>query len=140
MKANFTRWTTCLIGLGLACCSPQPQSGNPTAEAKQPRTSAPVLVGRIASVPAGKRFVLIQSYGKWAVEAGTILTTRGEEERVANLLVTGEVLGEFAAADLQSGLVAVGDGVYLRHVPKPVEVPAEDPAAEKPAPASLPDL
>ena len=81
---------------------------------------APKLVGRIASVPADKRFVLIQSYGKWDIETGSILTTRGTDNRAANLLATGESLGEFAAADLQSGLVEVGDAVYSRHIPKPV--------------------
>lgn len=98
---------------------------------KTTNSEAPKLVGRIASIPPDKRFVLIQSYGGWKIEAGTILTTRGPENRSANLLATGESLGEFAAADLQSGAVEVGDGVYSRHTPKPpeitgtVETPAE---------------
>jgi hypothetical protein len=92
---------------------------------KEPPTSeAPQLIGRIASIPPDKRFVLIQSYGTWNVEVGTILTTRGPEERSANLLATGESLGQFAAADLQSGLVKVGDAVYSRHVPKTPPLPA----------------
>jgi hypothetical protein len=68
----------------------------------------PKLVGRIASIPADRRFVLIQSYGKWTIENDRILTTRGPEDRTANLKTTGEILGEFAAADLQSGTVEVG--------------------------------
>lgn len=87
------------------------------------KTEPPKLVGRIASVPADKRFVLIQSYGPWNVESGSILTTRGPEERSANLRVTGESLGQFAAADIQSGLVEIGDAVYSRHTPKPPEPP-----------------
>ncbi len=83
------------------------------------KPEAPNLIGRIASIPHDKRFVLIQSYGKWTVETGAILTTRGPDDRTANLLATGESLGEFAAADLQSGLVEVGDAVYSRHIPKP---------------------
>lgn len=79
----------------------------------------PKLVGRIASIPADKRFVLIQSYGKWEAETGAILTTHGSDDRAANLLVTGESLGEFAAADIQAGLVEVGDAVYSRPIPKP---------------------
>ncbi len=67
--------------------------------------------------------MLIQSYGSWTIEAGTILTTRGLDERSANLLVTGESLGEFAAADLQSGSVEIGDAVYSRHIPKPAASP-----------------
>ena len=80
---------------------------------------APKLVGRIASIPADKRFVLIQSYGKWDVESGRILTTRGPDDRTANLRTTGEAISEFAAADLQSGTVGVGDAVYSQHVAKP---------------------
>lgn len=82
---------------------------------------APKLVGRIASTPPDKRFVLIQSYGTWKIGQGELLTTRGPEERSANLLVTGESLNQFAAADLQSGTVEIGDAVYSRHVPKPPE-------------------
>lgn len=95
------------------------KTGNKDAPEAKPKSEAPRLVGRIASIPPDKRFVLIQSYGSWNVESGTILTTRGTEKRTANLLATGESLGQFAAADLQSGLVEVGDAVYSRHVPKP---------------------
>jgi len=56
---------------------------------------------------------LIQSYGIWNIETGRILTSQGPDERSANLLVTGEKLGQFAAADLQSGQVEIGDGVYV---------------------------
>lgn len=76
------------------------------------------LVGRIASVPSDRRFVLIQSYGDWKVSSGTILTTRGGDERSANLLVTGEVMGQYAAADIQSGEVSKGDAVYSRDYTK----------------------
>lgn len=95
----------------------------------------PKLVGVIASIPADRKFVLIQSYGKWKVETGTILTTRGAEHRSANLVVTGETLGQFAAADLQSGSVERGDAVYSRHTPKPVEPAAEAPPTEGPTTA-----
>lgn len=106
-------------------------------EKPKPVVEGPKLVGRIASVPADKRFVLIQSYGKWEVESGRILTTRGLDDRTANLRTTGETLGEFAAADLQSGTVQVGDAVYFQHVPKPVQSPnppqSQQPSAELPA-------
>lgn len=88
---------------------------------ENPTTQAPKLVGRIATIPADKRFVLIQSYGTWKVGQGELLTTRGPEERSANLRVTGESLGQFAAADVQSGIVEIGDAVYSRHSPKPPE-------------------
>jgi hypothetical protein len=101
---------------------------------EKPPSDAPKLVGRIASIPADKRFVLIQSYGSWEISQGELLTTRGPEERSANLLVTGESLGQFAAADLQSGAVEVGDAVYSRHTPKP-----QEPTPQIPAEPELPD-
>lgn len=89
----------------------------------------PRLVGRIATVPSDKRFVLIQSYGNWKISSGTVLTTRGTDNRTANLLVTGEAMGQYAAADLQAGEVHVGDAVYSREMVKPTtsttpEIPA----------------
>jgi hypothetical protein len=118
-----------LAALLLAACASD-KAAEPAAAAPPTATEEPKLVGRVATIPPGRRFVLIQSYGKWDVATGTILITRGPEERTANLLVTGEVLGEFAAADLQSGLLDVGDAVYLRPAPKPVSPPAEEASPE----------
>lgn len=105
------------VVLGICGCGLKWQK--PAIEKSEKPTDGPQLVGRIASLPPDKRFALIQSYGKWLVETGRILTTRGPGDRTANLLVTGESLGEFAAADVQSGQVKVGDGVYSQHVVKP---------------------
>lgn len=99
-------------------------------------TKGPALVGRIASVPADKRFVLIQRYGKWDAQSGQILTTRGPDNRTANLKTTGEKLGEFTAADIQSGTVGLGDAVYLQHVPNPTVAPTPTEVAE-PTPLPL---
>lgn len=83
------------------------------------------IVGRVASIPPGRDFVLIQSFGEWRVPAGTILTTRGADERSASLLVTGERLGQFAAADIRAGEVVVGDAVLrLPEAPPPAPVPS----------------
>ena len=116
----------------------------PAEDPAEKKPDAPKLVGRIASIPADKRFVLIQSYEAWTVETGAILTTRGPEDRTANLRVTGEKLGQFAAADLQSGTVEVGDAVYSRHVPKPPETTPEEPSSPEsptaPTPELLPEL
>ena len=111
----------------VSCATKEPE--------EKPKPEPPRLVGRIASIPADRRFVLIQSFGKWTAEPGAILTTRGADQRSANLLVTGEALGQFAAADLQSGQVELGDAVYSQHIPKPP--PADEPAAEPP-PAEAP--
>ncbi len=140
MKSRPVLWICATIAVFLTHCAAF-KSGKPDEPKEKPPTEAPKLVGRIASIPADKRFVLIQSHGSWNIEAGTILTTRGPEERSANLLATGESLGEFAAADLQSGVVEVGDAVYSRHLPKPADpaTPAESPAqpaANQPKPGS----
>ena len=115
----------------------------PTPPAEPPATSPPQLVGRIASIPPERKFVLIQSYGPWNIPIGTILTTRGEENRTANLLFTGEKLGHFAAADIQSGTVETGDAVYSRHTPKPATylttIP-EPPESPEPTPEEAPPL
>ncbi|RYD34280.1 MAG: hypothetical protein EOP87_09520 [Verrucomicrobiaceae bacterium] len=99
----------------------------------------PRLVGRVASVPSDKRFILIQSYGDWKIASGTILIAQGTEGRTANLLATGEVMGQYAAADVQSGDVRPGDAVYMREFAKAAS--AENPAApgtppETPEPAT----
>jgi hypothetical protein len=111
-----------LCGLLLSACA-APKKKESDEKKPTPPVAGPRLVGRIASIPADRRFVLIQSYSKWSEETGKILTTRGPDERTANLRTTGEVMGEFAAADLQSGRVEVGDAVYSQHVVKPVPPP-----------------
>lgn len=113
----------------LTSCSFFKKSPKEDEDPDKPKIEAPKLVGRVASIPHDRKFVLIQSYGPWKSDAGAILTTRGPDNRAANLRVTGEKLGDFAAADLQSGTVEIGDGVYSHHVPKPSEVPAETEAA-----------
>lgn len=96
-----------------------------------PNPNAPKLVGRIASIPPGRRFVLIESYGTWKVPTGSILSVHGPDGRSANLLATGESLRHHAAADIQSGTLEVGDGVYLQpNLQKPVENPKLAPTAE----------
>ncbi len=104
-----------------------------TGELMRPR-----LVGRIASVPSDKRFILIQSYGDWKVASGTVLIAHGADGRTANLLATGEVMGQYAAADVQSGEVHQGDAVYLRELTK--KVSSEDPATSAAPSTGVPDI
>jgi hypothetical protein len=101
----------------------------------------PRLVGRVASVPADKRFILIQSYGDWKVATGTILIAHGAGGSTANLLATGEVMGQYAAADVQSGEVHRGDAVYMRELIKPSTTessPNATPRIQEPPPSSPP--
>lgn len=101
----------------VSCATIKP--AKPKPEEKKPPVEGPKLVGRIATIPPDRRFVLIQSYGKWEVETGRILVTRGPDDRTANLKTTGESLGDFVAADLQSGELEVGDAVYFQTNSKP---------------------
>lgn len=77
-----------------------------------PKKEQARLIGRIASIQREDRFVLIQSYGTWRTQTGAILATVGTDGRAANLKVTGEKIGQFAAADIQSGTLEIGDSVY----------------------------
>ncbi len=111
-----------LCVLLIACAEKPEQKPREKAETERPR-----LVGRVASIPSDRKFVLIQSYGSWKVETGSILTTQGPDGRAANLRVTGEKLGQYAAADIQSGTLEIGDGVYtLTKIPEYVEAPIEE--------------
>jgi len=114
----------------LLCCTQKPEE----KPKEQVESAKPELVGRVASIPSTREFVLIQSYGNWEVTTGAILTTVGPEGRAANLRVTGEKLGQFAAADIQSGKLEVGDGVYTSiSIPKSVlgKNKEEQPSAEQ---------
>jgi hypothetical protein len=114
----------------LSACAEKPEK-EPTAQVEE--KPKPRLVGRIASIPADREFVLIQAYGKWSIATGAILTTQGPEGRAANLRATGENLGQFAAADIQSGTLEIGDGVYSTvSPPEPVSEPEAKPAEENP--------
>lgn len=117
MKSEFPLVAACIVLSLTSCASVKNQTADASAE--KPLPKGPTLVGRIASVPPDKHFVLVQRYDKWLGHTGQILTTRGPENRTANLRTTGEKLGEFAAADIQSGSVKIGDAVYLQHVPNP---------------------
>lgn len=118
------------------------------SEEDKAKPRGPELVGRIASVPRSRSFVLIQSYGPWTVPPASVLTSRGEDGRTANLRFTGETLGQFAAADIQAGEVEKGDAVYSHHVPKPPPVSISpstqdfpvEPATSADLPTDLPPL
>jgi uncharacterized lipoprotein NlpE involved in copper resistance len=125
---SFTTLALCLF---LATCTNKPEE---TPTEKTDAESKPRLVGRVASIPADRTFVLIQSYGTWTVETGSILTTQGPEGRAANLLATGEKLGQYAAADIRTGTLEIGDGVYtIAKAPamKETDTEADTETAEK---------
>ena len=91
-------------------CSSFKKSPEPAETALDTR-----LAGRVHRVDHVARFVLIRRYGGWHVGDGQMVETRGEG-RTANLLPTGERLGEHVAADIRSGDVEEGDAVYIRRI------------------------
>jgi hypothetical protein len=101
--------TALALALISSCSLPEEAKEEPAKSETRPR-----LVGRIASVPAGGGFVLIESYGPWRVSEGGLLSGVGGDGRSSSLVVTGEKLGRHAAADIRSGEVKVGDPVYYR--------------------------
>lgn len=121
-----------LLTMALAACrNSDPSIEAESADAEPVPRSGPVLIGRIASVAEYRQFVVVQCYRPWAGSAGAILTTRGSGGRIANLLVTGETMGSFVAADIQSGQVMPGDAVYTLQIP-PAQASEADPAQDDP--------
>lgn len=125
---TFRQVTLICLFVMLPSCADKPED---KPKEKEEDSNAPKLVGRVASIPADRRFVLIQAYGTWTVETGSVLTTQGPGERAANLRATGERLGQYAAADIQSGTLEVGDGVYTIATP-PKVTPTEPEETENP--------
>ncbi len=114
MKSTLLPLSLILCSFALTSCELfKPKSTEPekpeAPEMPEPRQ----LIGRISSAPEGQNFILIQGFNGVSLPIGTVLTTRGADGRAANIKITGEVLGNFAAADLQSGELKVGDAVYL---------------------------
>lgn len=139
MKVRFFILFTASFYALLASCAPN-EAEKSKPDEKKIVAEGPKLVGRIASIPADKRFVLIQSYGKWNVGTDQILTTRGPDNRMANLRTTGETLGEFAAADLQSGHAEVGDAVFFQPIRKPASDTMTPVTPEAPPDQNTPPL
>ena len=99
-----------LVCLLPSCGSKPDPNAEPTQEIQKNR-----LAGRVERVNLASEFVLIRRYGPWRVGEHEVVISRGGG-RSANLLPTGEKLGEHIAADIRSGNVEVGDAVYIRQV------------------------
>ena len=106
---KFVLTVFCATCFFSACSSPE------TKPEPIPALSKKRLAGRVQSVSKTSKFVLIRRYGPWRVSEGEWVESRGDG-RTANLLPTGEKLGEHIAADIRSGLVEVGDDVYIRKI------------------------
>jgi len=111
VKFSIIAVLTTFCAIALPSCQPTDKP-NPDPSPPEP-ASARKLIGRVSSAPTGENFILIRSFTGLKLPIGTVLTTHGSEGRIANLVITGEAQGNFAAADIQSGTVEVGDSVYL---------------------------
>jgi len=93
-------------------------------EEEEVSKTAPRLVGRVASIHEAEGFVLVENFRSISLGEGLLLSTRGAEGRAATLVVSGERMGRYAAADMKSGNLEVGDEVYAR--PLVAEEPSTD--------------
>lgn len=96
------------------------------------------LVARVQSRPGNKDFVLLEAYGKWTLDEGVILFAYGNDGRTATLITSGEKLGQFVAADVKSGEVAVGDAVYHRTKGASVAPPVSSSPPKEPSSQAAP--
>lgn len=110
MKLISVAFLPLLVCLLLSCGSKPDSNAEPTQEIQKSR-----LAGRVERVNLASEFVRIRRYGPWRVSEHEVVVSRGGG-RNANLLPTGEKLGEYIAADIRSGVVEVGDAVYIRQV------------------------
>lgn len=94
-------------------------------EEEEVSKTAPRLVGRVASIHEAEGFVLVENFRSLSLGEGLLLTTRGDDNRAATLVVSGERMGRYAAADLKSGDLVVGDEVYARPL-----LAAEEPSTD----------
>ena len=110
-----------LVAVTWAVCCCSCAENVPLEEVKEKKEIEPQrdkMVARVASVNKAANYVLIQRFGRLVVPENAILYTLGihsvEDNSAASIKVTGERLGQFLAADILSGELAVGDAVYLR--------------------------
>lgn len=91
--------------LGLLSCARVQEHAQ---EAQEPSSR---YIGQVASVHTNQGFVLIQRSPGITVSVGSVLISQGLDGSVANLRVSGEMLGQMMAADIQSGSPQRGDSV-----------------------------
>ena len=120
MKLWLSRWITVVAAFSMAACGWFGEE----EEEKEVSKTAPRLVGRVASIHESEGFVLIENFGSLTLGEGLLLSTRGGDGRAATLVVSGERMGRYAAADMKSGILEVGDEVYAR--PLLAEEPSTD--------------
>jgi hypothetical protein len=138
---NAIAWLTIGAGLALAGCA---ASGDGDEAPRETPPSAARMVGRVASLHLGEGFVLIETSGRRTLEQGLLLSTVGDAGETSTLVVSGERMGRYAAADFKTGDVALGHAVYARPIgesadPAPGESTGETPDAGTAGPLPSPE-
>lgn len=135
---------TLCLGLSLSLTGCGLFGGKPELEpTEQKKPSQPRYIGQITSIHAAQGFVLIRRSPGVTLVPSTILISRGpggpKQQRVANLRITGESLGQMAAADIQSGSPQVGDSVY-EALPENSELESESVTVPEETPEVTPEV
>ena len=110
MKAPLCVLLTCMI---------LPSCGFLKKERQVESVKVQQPVGIIDRVDTEESYVFIRRYRAIRLRDGEIMESKGSDGRVANLIPTGEKLGERIAADIKSGEVIKGDAVYIRKITSP---------------------
>lgn len=131
---KFLPWF--LVSVFLVSCATKGKETDPKTPPQEKEIME--LVARVQSRPGNKDFVLLEAYGKWTLDEGVILYVYGNDGRSATLETSGEKLGQFVAADVKSGEVAVGDAVYHRTKGASAAPPASPSQPKAPSPQAPP--
>ena len=92
-----------------------PGSGGRGEDGEAPGISSMRVVGEIASVHPNEKFVLIKRYFQGGgFGEGTLIASVSPGGVTSSLVLTGETLGRYHAADIQEGSPSNGDVVVVR--------------------------
>ena len=104
-----------------------PGSGGRGEDGEAPGISSMRVVGEIASVHPNEKFVLIKRYFQGGgFGEGTLIASVSPGGVTSSLVLTGETLGRYHAADIQEGTPSNGDVVVVRQAAEDdIEGPTE---------------
>ncbi len=104
-----------------------PGSGGRGEDGEAPGISSMRVVGEIASVHPNEKFVLIKRYFQGGgFGEGTLIASVSPGGVTSSLVLTGETLGRYHAADIQEGSPSNGDVVVVRQAAEgDIEGPTE---------------
>ena len=104
-----------------------PGSGGRGEDGEAPGISSMRVVGEIASVHPNEKFVLIKRYFQGGgFGEGTLIASVSPGGVTSSLVLTGETLGRYHAADIQEGGPSNGDVVVVRQAAEDdIEGPTE---------------